>query len=413
MNSMFDGAMSLKRIALLAALLTVSGVPACGKDDPAPGGGPDGDTSPAYLVGTRVWNDSATTSYFQVVSSIDEATTFDPKQALEVAGSAKLYTIPGVGWFAVGNGDDPTLTRFTLGNGRKLLQQEKITLQPQGVGRLWDTLYVVSPTKVYYPDREGRQLVIINPTEMTVEGTIKLPQTERTGYLSLYGYGSLLRDGKLIFPVGWFDWDVGDKVLGETGLVVIDTATNTVSRFDVDNRCGGITTPVLMASGDMYFTSSALAGAAFRLGRLPTAPCALRIKAGADAFDPSYLARLSDVTSTAIAGEPIPAGGNSMFLRVFDETAATVKSDDQTWKLTSQAAWQWWRWDVTTAKAVRLSELPSATADALWFQVDGRVFGADAKTDYSSTTLIELTAQGGPKRSLTAPGFLHGVARVR
>ncbi|WP_394836412.1 hypothetical protein LVJ94_05845 [Pendulispora rubella] len=405
---------NVKRIAILAALLTVSGVPACGKDDSSGGGGPDGgDTGPAYLVGTRVWNDTVTTSYVHVVPSLDEATTIDPSKALEIGGSATLYSIPGLGWFAVGNAEDVTFTRYTLSSDRKLVKQEKISLQPQGVQKLWDTLYVISPTKIYYPDPEGQQIIVINPTAMTVERTIKLPQTARNGYLSVYGYGSTMRDGKILFTVGWFDWQQGDKVLGETGLVVLDTATDTVSRVDVDNRCGGITTPVVMDSGDTYFTSSALAASAHKLGRLSTAPCALRIKAGADAFDPSYVANLSDVTSAPIVGEPIPAGGNSMFLRVFDESAGTVRADDQTWKLTGQPVWQWWRWDVTTAKAVRINELPSGTADVLWFKVGDQVFGTESKSDNSSTTLIDLTAAGGPKRSLTAPGFLYGLARVQ
>ena len=82
------------------------------------------------------------------------------------------------------------------------------------------------------------------------------------------------------------------------------------------------------------------------------------------------------------AGEPVPGGGNTLFLRVFDEGEATVTDEN------------------------------AATSDVLWFQVDGRVYGTETTEDYS-TTLIELTAEGGPRAALTAPGFVHGVARVR
>jgi hypothetical protein len=37
---------------------------------------------------------------------------------------------------------------------------------------------------------------------------------------------------------------------------------------------------------------------------------------------------------------------------------------------------------------------------------------ADA-ADHATTTLVELTADGGPRPALVAPGFLHGVARIR
>lgn len=107
------------------------------------------------------------------------------------------------------------------------------------MGRSARRVYVASPTKVYYVDREGGQLVIIDPKAMTVEGEVKLPETIRDGYLALYSYSAIARGDKLIFSVGWFDWD-NDKVLPETGLVVFDTKSDKVERFDVDDRCGGL-----------------------------------------------------------------------------------------------------------------------------------------------------------------------------
>lgn len=375
------------------------------------GGSPAG--PPAFVVGTRVWDATTTTSYFHVVPSTEAGTTVDPSKAIEVPGAAKLFSIEGVGWFAFGAGEEPTITRYTLGADGRLTPGIKISLQPHGVTGLWDTLYVVSPTKMYYPDRDGQQLIIIDPSAMAVLGTIPLPATARAGYLSLYGYTPLLRDGKLAFSVGWFDWKTNDSVLGETGLVVIDTATDTVARFDVDTRCGGITTGATTASGDTYFVSSALAAAAHRLGRLTTKPCALRVKAGADAFDSTYVTHLDTLTGAPIAGEPVPANGDAIFLRVFDQATGVVTPEDQTWKLTSQTVWQWWRWDVATGTATRVEALAPSTSDVLWFKLNGRVYGTETKADYSDTTLIELTAEGGPKPALTVPGFMYGIAQVR
>ncbi len=402
-----------RRATLVAALvlLTAPVVAGCSeKDPPSPPVVTEGD---AFLVGTRVWDDTTTTSYFHVVSSLDKGTAVDPAQALEVPGSAKLYSVEGAGWFAVGGGEEPTITRYGLSKDGKLEQLQKISLQGYGVQDLWPSLYVVSPTKMYYPDRAGKQLIIINPKEMVVEGTVALPGTERDGYLSVYSYTPLLRDGKLLFSVGWFDWEKNDAVLGETGLVVLDTATDKLVRVDVDKRCGGITQPVIMSSGDTYFVSSALAGAAHRLGRLSTQPCALRVQSGADAFDASYAVHLDEITSSKVAGEPVPSDGKSLFLRVFDESMGTVKADDATWNLTSQPVWNWWRWDMATGKAAAVSGLAPSTSDVVWVQVGDRVFGTETTKDYAETTLIEVTAEGGPKRALTAPGFLHGVAKIR
>lgn len=368
---------------------------------------------PAFLAATRIWDNSSTTSYFHVLPSIEQGTAVDLTQALEVPGSAKLYASEELGWFAIGDGESPTISSYTLDDHNALVKGVSISLQPYGVQDLWPTLYFISPTKAYYPDRAGKQLIILNPKTMEVQGSIKLPQTARDGYLSLYGYTAIQRGKTLLFSVGWFDWEKNDTVLGETGLVLLDTETDTVKRFDVDKRCGGITQANVTASGDTYFVSSALAGAAHRLSRLLTEPCALRVQKDADAFDQGYIQHLGELTAGAIAGEPVPGVGDSLFLRTFDESLATIKPDNKTWDLTGQKAWRWWRWDTAKNQAVQVSEMTPSPADVLWFQVDNRVFGAETKEDNSETTLLELTANGGPKTALKAPGFLYGLAKVR
>lgn len=394
--------------ALVIALASAAG---CGSGDGSePGGVGEG---PAYLVGTRVWGDTSTTSYFHVVSSIEDGAEIDDTKALEVPGAAKLYALPDLGWFAIGGGEAPTITRYTIDEDGALARGESISLSSYGVDSLWDTLYIVSPTKAYYPDRAGTQLIVWNPTEMTVTGSIALPETARDGFLALYGYAPILRGKTLLISVGWFDWEENDSVLGETGLIAIDTEADMVSGFETDDRCGGVTLPITMESGDTYLVSSALAGAAFKLGRLPTEPCALRIQAGETSFDPGYVQDMGALADGALAGEPVPAGGNAVFLRVFDEGLATIAEDSATYELTGQAAWRWARWDVAAKELSPVESLEPSTADVLWFEVDGRVFGTETTEDYSETTVIELTADGGARRALTAPGFLHGVARIR
>ncbi|WP_437482964.1 hypothetical protein WME75_41875 [Sorangium sp. So ce1014] len=404
---------ALLAIGLLAVALGNSG---CGDDEPNPSGsgsGGGGVGGPAFVVATRVWDDTATNSYFYVLPSLEQGTAVDPSQALEVTGSARLFAFEDQGWFGIGDSESPTISQYTLDGGSALVKGDAIGLQPFGVEALWPTNYVISPTKAYHPDRAGEQIVVWNPTTMEVQATIPLPDTAREGYLALYGYGSVLRGKTLLFSVGWFDWKTTDTVLPETGLVAIDTETDTVVRFDVDDRCGGITQSVETASGDAYFVSSALAGAAYHVERLETEPCALRIPKDADAFDPDFLLRLGELADGAIVGDPIPAGGDSLFLRVFDEGLATISEETKTSEITGQPAWHWWRWDTATNEAAAIAELAPSPANVSFFEVDGRVFTIEEKSGSTESTLIELTAEGGPKVGLTAPGYLHGLAKVR
>lgn len=369
-----------------------------------------------YVVTSRIFSADGddVTSYLHLVPSLDATTKVDLKNAIEVAGSAKVFALED-GWLAVGSGDSVRITRYEADPTKGLTKTgQTIDLQPSGVQSLWETLYVASSTKVYYADRENAQLVIINPKEMTVEGKIALPETERKGYLALYSYSAVKRGNKLIFSVGWFDWD-NDKVLPETGLVVLDTDTDKVARFDVDSRCGGITTPVTLDSGDTYYVSSALNGATKFVKREAAVPCALRVLAGQDKFDANYALELSDITSGAVAGEPVPAGGNALFLRVLDQSAVETKGDDASWDVTGQTVWTWWKWEPGKdgkANASQVSTLEPSTADVTFFKVGDRVFGAQTTEDYSETTLLELTAEGGPKPALTVPGFASNLVQL-
>lgn len=398
--------------ALLALALSAAALAGCtgGADGPGPQGIAEG---PAFLLGTRVWDDNDTTSFFHLIPSLEAGTPLDRSIVLEVPGAAKLFSARGIGWFAVGQGEAPTITRYTLDETGALLEGDSINLGGYGVKGLWDTLYFVSPTKAYYPDRAGEQLIVWNPQAMKVEGTIELPQTARAGYLAIYGYAPILRGKHLLFSVGYFDWEETDTVLPETGLVTIDTELDALADFETDSRCGGVTQPIFTPEGDAYLISSALAGAAFRLGRLSTEPCALRIRKDERSFDPDYEQKLGALTAGAVAGEPVPGANGGVFLRVFDESLAQVDDDFATYELTGQAAWRWARFVPGTDELTVLDGLEPSTSDVLWFQIDDRVYGTETTADYSETTLLELTAEGGPRRALTAPGFLHNAARIR
>jgi hypothetical protein len=376
-------------------------------------GGPQAPAEgPVYMAATRVWDDVSTTSYFHLLDSIAADTPVDVNQALEVPGAAKLYAVDGIGWFAIGDGESPTITRYALDEEGRLAADASMSFLDYGVQYLWDHLYVVSPTKAYYPDSDLNQLVVWNPTDMTVTGSVPIPEAIRDGFVSYYGLTPLLRGTDLVFTVAWFDWNVNDEILGETGLVVLDTTTDTVTSFTTDDRCGGIVQGIELDSGETYFVSSALAAATHVYERIPTEPCALRIAAGETAFD-SYHLVLGDVTGGMPAGEPVPNGDGGFFLRVLDLDAAKVKKGGWSWSLTGQTVWQWWSFDPATQTATRDEAIEPATADAFWFEIDDGVYASQTNSEYTETKLVDVANADGPTDAITLPGFLQGIARIR
>jgi hypothetical protein len=136
------------------------------------------------------------------------------------------------------------------------------------------------------------------------------------------------------------------------------------------------------------------------------------VKTSETTLDASYHVQLDTLAAGALAGEPVSGGADRVFLRTFDESAAEIPPEPATWDVTGQVAWKWLAWDVGTNITTDVVSLPASTADVVWFEVEGKTYGAQTTADYSSTTLIDLTA-ATPTTALTAPGFIHGVARIR
>jgi hypothetical protein len=101
--------------------------------DPDPNTGNGVADEPAYVVSTRVFSPDGgpVTSFFYVVDSLDEGTTLDPSQGLESPGSARLFANEETGWFAIGSGEDSTITRYTVGP-TGLIAGDSMSLQPYG-----------------------------------------------------------------------------------------------------------------------------------------------------------------------------------------------------------------------------------------------------------------------------------------
>lgn len=194
-----------------------------------------------------------------------------------------------------------------------------------------------------------------------------------------------------------------------------DFALLLVRDLHVDDRCGGVTTPLTLESGDTYYVSSALNGAANFVGHPAAKPCALRVLSGRDHLDGAFAADLSELTNGAVAGGPVPADGSSLFLRVLDNEKVSTEAGDASWDVTGQAVWTWWKWQpekTGAGKASEVSALDPSTADVTFFELDGRVFGAQTDSEYTETTLLELNAQGGPKPGLSVPGFASHVIKL-
>lgn len=201
-------------------------------------------------------------------------------------------------------------------------------------------------------------------------------------------------------------------VPGTGGLVVIDTDSDRVLSYAEDERCQGITWSAVTPDGDLYAATSPYYSVFQRVTGRGPAPCALRVRDGETAFDPDYKVELAELTGGRVAGGIAPAGEGASFVRAV-EPDVEIDEDSEVSGVWSDAVWSWQRWDLATNKLDAVVSLPPSAAGGLTYEVDGRVYAVDAEADWSASTLIDLTAEGGPQPALHATGYIYGAARIR
>ena len=92
-------------------------------------------------------------NYFSLVESLAEARTLDYARSLEVPGRPRLYAAKGVGFFAIGAGESPTITRYEVRDGA-LVPGASLSFPNLGVRAMGaQAVLFVSDTKAYYLER--------------------------------------------------------------------------------------------------------------------------------------------------------------------------------------------------------------------------------------------------------------------
>jgi hypothetical protein len=394
-------------------LCAVGTLATVGCDSGAAADGGEPAAAALFLVNTTVFGaDGMSNTYFAPLESLAAGTKLDTKRALEAPGMAKLYAREGLGWFALGGGEEPTVTRYDVDSqGTFTKSDSTISFQPRGTDFLGDTMVFVSDRKAYYFDAPNTQLIRWNPETMEIEGEIDLSMTFKDNLTTIYDVKPLLRgDGTLLFPVAWRNFET-DATFPGTGLVVIDTAIDEVASYVEDERCQGITWSAVTPDGDLYAGTSPYYSVLQRVTGDGPEPCVLRVRAASKAFDPEYKVELATLVDGRIAGGLAPAGEGALFFRAIDPEVK-VDASSIVGDVWADDVWTWQRWDLATDEVTAVAGLAPSAAGGLTYEVDGRVYAVDAEADWSSSTLIDLTAEGGPRAALTATGYIYGAARI-
>lgn len=405
---------SLRRVLRVVRVAVLSGLHcACSwNDDSVRVVGAQGSSQlnqgPLYVVHSTIDTDDVRVGYLVTTSSIEGDVEIDVTRGIEVAGGGYLYAPPGGEYVLLGGSEQPTFTRYDLNDDGSLREGDTVSFAGVGVGYTYRHVIFVSDDQAYFLDESQRQIVRFNPTTMELVSTIPVenfmcPETETT-------FGTpIQREDGYYFPRGCWDLDITSS---GTSLVHLDPLTDTVT-VTHDERCMGMQIGFATDSGDAYWFADIDASVEWTYQRRD-APhdCALRLRAGETTFDPSWELDLTTRTGGVSAVAGVPAGDSKIWVKVFEPEAfsGNIPTLEIDWGL---EAWRWGLLDVESEAPVALER----DADLVVYYgypivVDGRSFSPTSNSDFTETTLTELTDTGVVERAHVR-GELRKIFRLR
>jgi hypothetical protein len=401
------------RVLTLSGLIVASLLGACSDPDDDRKQAAFGSTDPIYVVFSTIDTPDGRTGYAVVTNSIEGDVPIDVTAGIESPGGGQLYAPPGQEYFLLGSGEEPTFTRYDLHTDGTLIPGRTVSFANHGVGDVWRHMIFVDESKAYFLDMTQLQLIHFNPTTMEVDRAIPVEDFKCPEMQTEFGVPIKRGDG-YYFPRSCWDLDVTSP---GSSLVHLDPTTGEV-RVTHDDRCMGMQIGFMADSGHAYWFADHDASVEWSL-KPEDKPhdCALRLRAGETTFDADWELDLTTRTGGASAVASVPAGGSSVWVKVFEEAAvpAVLPLEEMDWSLSSLKTWRWGMLDVEIDDAVQVNtEAELVVYFGPPIEVDGRSFSPS--TSYSDagdeTTLVELSASGVANR-ITVKGELRKVVRLR
>ena len=381
-------------------------------------GGMGASGAPLYAAAHQSFTADGPTTFILVSDSVEGFDGASLTDGVEVGGRAVAVGSPDLNAVFVASTAAPTITRYDIGTEDTLTFGDVVSFAQEGVTQILarqTNFQFISPAKAYWFDQFNAQIIIWNPTEMVVEGTIDLSPLLIEGWqLAPYFVGR--RGSEVVFTTGYLRGEANIEALTRSGLLVIDSEDDSIE-LTFDDRCGDLQYAV-QGPDNAFYVASSVTSDAVRLvaPELRAEGCVLRVPDGADEFDPEYQVSLRELVNGRPAGNLLPGPDGTALVWTFDESAFTVEPDTVFNEIIGAVAWQVLQVDLVGEPNPRpLAEWADlATGAALSYEVDGRVFVAQFAPDLSSTALREMTAANPGVRVVEdAPAALFTLTQIR
>lgn len=394
-------------LAMAVALAPL--VAACGGD------GDDDDRrstgeGPLYLVATTFSAGDQNETYLVTTDRFDAATVVDPTNGPKLLGGIVPQVHAGSVFLSDSNA--PVVVRYDVGADDRLARAAELSFAGVGMTSIvsWH-VYVVSDTKGYVFDPAGNRIVVWNPSTMTLAGRqIDLSGVARTGWapnLVFEHSGPRRRGAQLLVPLAWNDQDGNSRFA--TGVLILDTESDSVIAIDEDERCGESYTTIEAPNGDVYFFPPDWSAAPHFLADMHRPTCVLRVAAGATALDDGAPLDLSALGSGSAAAGAVPDGAGGFFFTAVDEALWNGGANQ------GGAFWRIWHHDFQTAMSRQVNTLPVWPGQLYYVNVGGEAFIPYLTTTATGrrTTIYDVNGAADPTALFGFDASWYGLAKLR
>ena len=409
----------------LSSLLLGASLVGCGDDDgDAPFGGPDAED--LYLIHYTNQTLDGITSFIAAVPGLDASQSVDPQSTLEVSGFVGLLAPQEAnGTFFVALSESPEIVRYEARQDGALVETGRVSYAGVGASSgnfMLRPAYFQAPDRAFFVVPEALRVVIWNPEAMIIEGEIPLTGLAPPDGLGPRIFDSTVDEGRLIIPAGYARQNLGFDPLGR--LAIVDLATLDVT-YAEQNRCGWPTLSLADPAGNLYFASHPAQGSAFAAGVTgsPTfPPCLVRLRSGANEFDPDYFVDLTTLVGRPTASVAPATGGRAYVTispRGIDEFTPENFAD-----LRGAADWEVHIFEPgNEGSAVSRATNAPTTADQIFSGLvdidddDGRPIATPlvniSTEDFSQTTIYDVSDVDNWIPGIVVPGYTYNIVRIR
>ncbi|MEM9066920.1 MAG: hypothetical protein AAGE52_00400 [Myxococcota bacterium] len=395
----------MRSLVIVIALLV-----GCG-DDSAPVGDAGTDvaldaapaTNPAFLVVNRVRTPDSRAIFLNVLPDL-EPRTIEPGNGLEVGGSSRATVYDGkVYAFESETGE---VARYRVTEGLELVEDGRFSMTGLGITRFRTQFIFLSPTRAYYVDIAGRQVVVFNPTAMEIVSTFPAVEFER-GDFNISVARPVQVGDRVMIAVAWDNASDGEFV-PSVAVVVLSATEDRVERIIEDDRCalagGGF------ADGDRFYAIGDSGAGGFDIfGVAPIAdPCVVRTDG--ETFD-DFVVDLRTVTGAPHFSDAIGAGDGTFVTRIYDSDIDPDTLTDP-FGFFNLEVWRYAIVEIETGTTSRIEDLPLSGISFDPIVIEGDYYVQLVDEDEGRSTLYRLST-GGATETVEAIGDIQGAARIR